>query len=214
MLLGRLGLRFAMLAAALLALVPLPARAAVEITFYTRDLGGEFPHGFVTLEGTPDRGGDRIATNYGFTATTVTPALLFGAVRGRVEAVSAGYVRGSNAHFAVTLTDSEFDGVMAAVERWRTMAQPSYHLKRRNCVHFIADIAAAIGMTAETPRNLMRRPRAFTESLIRANRQWLERPGARILREPGEEREERRRGGRRGDDGDDDDDGDGGDGGA
>jgi hypothetical protein len=210
MLLSRLGMRLALLAAAMLALLPLPAQAAVELTFYTRDLGTQFPHAFVTLVGTPDRGGERIDTNYGFTATAVTPALLFGAVRGRVEAVGDGYVRASDAHFSVTLTDSELDRVMAAAERWRTMDQPSYHLKRRNCVHFIADMAAAIGMTAETPRNLMRRPRAFAESLIRANRQWLAQRGARILREPREgreEREERRRGG--GDAGDEDGDGDG-----
>ena len=196
MLLSRLRMRLALLVAAMFALLPLPAQAAVELTFYTRDLGTQFPHAFVTLVGTPDRGGERIDTNYGFTATAVTPALLWGAVRGRVEAVGDGYVRASDGHFVVTLSDSEFDRVMAAAERWRTMDQPSYHLKRRNCVHFIADMAAAIGMTAETPRNLMRRPRAFAESLIRANRPWLQQRGARILREPREEREERRRGGR------------------
>jgi hypothetical protein len=194
-LLSRLGSRFAALAVALLMLTSFPAQAAVEVTFYTRDLGTQFPHAFVKVEGALDRGGQRIDTNYGFTATAVTPALLFGSVRGRVEAVGDGYVRASDAHFVLTIADSDYDSLIAAVERWRGLPQPAYHLNRRNCVHFIADLAAALGMRAETPRNLMRRPRAFTESLIRANRDWLRQRGARILREPREQREERRRGG-------------------
>jgi hypothetical protein len=196
---GFLGKCAAAMAAALLALVPpAPAQAAVEITFYSREFGSQFPHGFVALVGTLDRGGERIDTNYGFTATHVSPAILFGSVRGKVEAAPAGYVRGSEAHFSLTLSDAEYDRVMEAVTRWREMPQPSYSLNRRNCVHFVADIAAALGMSAEVPRNMTRRPAAFTESLIRNNRDWLTaRPDARILKEPGPERSERRRGDRR-----------------
>jgi hypothetical protein len=171
----------------------LPAAAAVEVTFYSREFGSQFPHGFVTVQGTPDRGGERIDTNYGFTATHVTPALLWGSVRGRVEAVGAGYRRGSEAHFALTLGDAEYDRMMEEVARWRDAAQPSYNLNRRNCVHFIAALAAAIGMRAEVPRNLTRRPESFLETLIRANRDWLAlRPDARILRDPGPPPAERR----------------------
>jgi hypothetical protein len=173
-----------------------PAAAAVEITFYSREFGTQFPHGFVTLKGTLDRGGERIDTNYGFTATHVSPSILFGSVRGVVEAVNPGYVRDSEAHFALTLSDAEYDRVMETVVRWRDLRQPSYSLKRRNCVHFVADIAATLGMQAEVPRNLTRRPTSFTESLIRTNRAWLAaRADARILQEPGPERRERRRGG-------------------
>lgn len=191
-----LRLRLAALAAALLLLIGAPASAAVEITFYSKEFGSQFPHGFVTLVGTPDRGGTRIDANYGFTATHVTPALLFGSVRGKIDSAGGGYIRGSEPHLALTLTDSEFDAVLATVERYRALAQPSYNLNRRNCVHFIADIATALGMTAEVPRRLARRPGAFTASLIRANRAWIEaRPGARIIREPGtEDREPPERG--------------------
>jgi len=188
---ARAWLRSALAAFAVFFLIALnaPAFAAVEITFYSREFGSQFPHGFVTLVGTPDRGGDRIDANYGFTATHVSPALLFGSVRGKVDSAGAGYIRSSDAHFAVTLSDAEYDSVIATVERYRTQRQPSYNLNRRNCVHFIADIAAAIGLRAELPRRLTRRPGAFTASLIRANRDWLAaRPAARIIREPGEER--------------------------
>jgi hypothetical protein len=191
LLLRNLGARMAVLAAALLLFLPLPAQAAVELTFYTRDLGTQFPHAFVKLEGVLDRGGERIDTNYGFTATAVSPAILFGSVRGRVEAVGPGYVRSSDAHFTLGLSDSDYDRLMETIARWQGLRQPSYNLNRSNCVHFIAEVAAALGMRAETPRNLMRRPRAFTESLIRANREWLQQHGGRILREPREERDRR-----------------------
>ena len=190
-----LGIRAAALAALLTLLVPAAAQAAVEITFYSREFGTQFPHGFVTLEGTLDRSGERIDANYGFTATHVTPAILFGSVRGEVGPVGEGYVRGSNDHFALTLSDAEYDQVMATVALYRELRQPSYSLNRRNCVHFIADVAASLGMAAELPRNLRRRPGAFSELLIRANRDWiLAHPGGRILREPEEERREGRRG--------------------
>ena len=178
----------AAVAAFFLIAINTPAFAAVEITFYSREFGSQFPHGFVTLVGTPDRGGDRIDTNYGFTATHVSPAILFGSVRGKIDSAGAGYIRSSDAHFALTLTDAEYDSVMATVERYRTQRQPSYNLNRRNCVHFIADVAAAIGMRAELPKRLTRRPGAFAASLIRTNREWLQaRPDARIIREPGAE---------------------------
>ncbi|HEX8191397.1 MAG TPA: hypothetical protein VF552_00710 [Allosphingosinicella sp.] len=187
---------WAVLAAGVLAfLMPAAAPAAVEMTFYSREFGSQFPHGFVVLQGTPDRGGERIDTNYGFTATAVSPAILFGSVRGKVEAVGGGYIRDSEAHLRLTLTDAEYDRVMETVARWRDARQPSYSLSRRNCVHFIADIAAALGMQADVPRHLTRRPTGWTESLIRRNRAWIAaRADARILKEPGPEREERRRG--------------------
>jgi hypothetical protein len=184
--------RAALLAVCIFAL-PAPANAAVEITFYARELGSQFPHGFVTLEGTPDRGGERISTNYGFTATHVSPAILFGSVRGVVEPSGEGYVRGSEPHFSLMLSDSEYDSVMATVARYAALSQPSYSLNRRNCVHFIADVAAALGMTAEVPRNLSRRPKSFLELVIRTNRAWLDQRQARILREPPTPRRERRR---------------------
>jgi hypothetical protein len=182
----------AALIAAVALLAPGHASAAVEITFYAREMGSQFPHGFVVLAGTLDRTGERIDVNYGFTATHVSPTILFGSVRGEVEPLEPGYVRGSEPHFRMTLSDAEYDQVVATVTRYGELRQPSYNLNRRNCVHFIADVATALGMQAELPRNLTRRPRSFTELLIRSNREWLDRRGATILREPPPERPARR----------------------
>ena len=62
-----------------------PAHAAVEIAFYSRELGGNnFPHAFVRLLGTVDSTGEQVDTSYGFTARAVSPAILFGSVPGAV----------------------------------------------------------------------------------------------------------------------------------
>jgi hypothetical protein len=169
----RLTRLIAVLAAALLALAAAPAWAAVSITFYSKELGASFPHAFVILEGTPDRGGARIEEDYGFTAKTLSPAILWGKVAGEVISDhSAGYVKGSDRHFTIALTDAEYDKVMAAIGRWRSAKQPSYDLDRHNCVHFVAELAAAVGMTVDTTK-LMKKPRSFLETLTARNRAWL-----------------------------------------
>lgn len=170
------------LIAALLALAPGPCLAAVEITFYSKEFGASFPHNFVTLVGTPDRGGERIDVNYGFTATHVTPAVLMGSVKGEVMSADAKYVAKSDPHFTLTLSDAEYDRVVAEIEEWRQLPQPSYNLNKKNCVFFVADLAAALGMKVETPAKLMKKPRSFLESVVAANRAWLATRGAALAR--------------------------------
>jgi len=172
----------AKLAVFLLLIGPTPALAAVEITFLSKEFGASFPHAYVALEGMLDRTGERISANYGFTATHVSPAVLMGSVKGEVMSVDADYMSRSDRHFSVTLSDAEYDQVMATVERWRMLKQPSYNLNRQNCVYFVAHVAAALGMTAETPRALMKKPRSYLEMLTRANQTWLAARDARLLR--------------------------------
>lgn len=181
----RLPRLFACLAAVLLALIAAPATAGVQITFYSHELGSSFPHAFIVVEGVPDRGGARIDEDYGFTAKSISPAILMGAVKGEVVTDNKpGYTRSSNRHFTLTVSDAEYDRAMAVVERWRTRAQPSYDLGSRNCIHFVAEIAAIIGMRAETPRRLMRKPRSYLDFLTEANRSWLQGRSAVFHRPP------------------------------
>lgn len=160
-----------------------PASAAVEITFLSKEFGASFPHAYVALDGTLDRTGERISANYGFTATHVSPAILMGSVKGEIMSVDPDYMSKSDRHFSISLDDQDYDVVMAVVERWRTMKQPSYNLNRQNCVFFVADVAAALGMQADTPKALMKKPRSYLEMLARANHPWLAARGARLLRE-------------------------------
>ena len=184
-----LPLRFVAFVAALLAaLAAAPAFAAVEITFYSKELGDSFPHAFVTLSGTPDRGGDRIEEDFGFTAKAVTPALLFGRVGGQVISDhSERYIKSSDRHFTLALTDEEFDAVVAAVQRWRAHKQPSYDLGKQNCVHFVAEVAAAAGLDPQVRKGLMKKPRSFLEQLTLLNAERLRARGAVVHRLPEEE---------------------------
>lgn len=161
-----------MLAAAA-ALAPMPAAAAVEIAFYSKEAGSRFPHAFITLEGTLDRSGERVDSNYGFSATAVTPAVLMGAVKGKLYSESDSYIRSSNSHFNLVLSDEEYDRVMARVATWNVLKQPSYDLNRQNCVFFVADIAKLLGMKTDTTQ-LMKKPGSFLSALTQANRSWLQ----------------------------------------
>jgi hypothetical protein len=138
------------------------ATAAVEVAFYSRELGGNnFPHAFVALRGTVDSTGEAVDTTYGFTAKAVTPALLFGSVSGEVVVEREGQIARSDRQFSITLSDEGYAALMAVVERWRSAPQPSYNLNRRNCVHFVADLAEAAGLRVERVERLMKRPRSF-----------------------------------------------------
>ena len=59
-----------------------PARADVVVSFYSHDFGDRFPHAFIVMTGTLDATGEVVDVNYGFTATSVSPAILFGSVKG------------------------------------------------------------------------------------------------------------------------------------
>jgi hypothetical protein len=161
------------LVACLLAVVAGPAFAAVEIRFYSKELGTSFPHAFVELEGTDERTGKRYDDNYGFTAKAISPAILMGSVTGEVMSVDRGYIKSSHKHFSFTLSPAELDRVLATIDKWRQLKQPSYNLNRQNCVFFVADVAASLGMRADTPKALMKKPTSYSESLVTANRDWL-----------------------------------------
>lgn len=148
-----------------------PAFAAVEISFYSRELGTNFPHAFVGLKGTVDATGERVDTSLGFTAQSVTPALLFGAVRGEVVVEGEQQIARSTRQFTVMLTDEQYQTVMRVVEEWRNAPQPSYRLRQHSCVHFVSAIAAAIGLRVDNAQRLMNRPRSFLERVKELNPQ-------------------------------------------
>lgn len=150
-----------------------PAFAAVEISFYSRELGTNFPHAFVGLKGTVDTTGEQVDTSLGFTAHSVTPALLFGAVRGEVVVEGEEQIRRSTRQFTVTLTDEQYRAVMRLVEEWRNAPQPSYRLRQHSCVHFVSAIAATVGLQVDNSQRLMNRPRSFLLRVLELNPQLM-----------------------------------------
>ena len=152
------------------------AAAAVDIHFHSKDFGASFPHAFVKFTGTVDATGERVDTNYGFTAVRASPAVLAGPVRGKIQTVEPGYVAHSDRHFTLRLTDEQYRMVLARIDAWRNFPQPSYRLNSRNCVHFVADIASALGLQVAPAPNLMKKPRSFLQKVTRDNQaliaQW------------------------------------------
>ena len=159
------------------------ATAAVEIAFYSRELGGNnFPHAFVSLRGTVDSTGERVDTSYGFTARAVTPAILLGSVAGEVVVEGPRQIARSDRQFALTLTDDQYRAVMAVVAEWRNRRQPSYNLNRRNCVHFVAELARTVGLRVENAERLMKRPRSFLQHVRSLNPRLAQQPAVAAAR--------------------------------
>jgi hypothetical protein len=149
----------------------LPAQAAVTITFWSHEFGNSFPHAFFSLRGVPDAGGAPVDANYGFTAKAVSPAILFGAVPGRVEPSKSAYVDSSDAQFSVVLTDAQYTQVLALVAAWdEKTGDATYRLNTRNCVHFVKEAARVAGLTGLDFPKLMKKPRSYLLAVQAANK--------------------------------------------
>jgi hypothetical protein len=165
-----IGRSLATLVALLLALAAGPAQAAVTMTFWSRDFGNYFPHAFFQLRGTLDAGGAPVDASYGFTARSVTPALLFGNVAGRIERPKLSYMEGSKVRFAVTLSDEHYAAVLALVRAWdATTGDSTYNLGKRNCVTFVREAARRAGLATVDFPKLMKKPTSFLRAVAATN---------------------------------------------
>jgi len=166
-----MALRGKILVLLVLLLWPVAAPAKVTLTFYSRELGVYFPHAFVRVTGATDAEPDKqIDTNYGFTAKAVTPAILLGRVSGEMKPANPTYVSRSDSHFSMVLTDEQYAQVLAVVNKWEDLPQPSYDLHHANCVFFVGDVARALGLKVDDSQpKLMSRPRSYIINLIRLN---------------------------------------------
>ncbi len=148
----------------------LPAQAAVTITFWSHELGNSFPHAFFTLRGIPDAGGAPVDTNAGFTAKSVSPALLMGPVAGKLDIARPGYVAGSDAQFSVVMSDAQYVAVLRLVEAWSEGKPESvYRLSDHNCVTFVKEAARIVGLTGLDQPRLMKKPRSYLKAVVAAN---------------------------------------------
>ena len=86
-------------------------------------------------------------------------------VAGEVIDERPAQVARSVRQFDLALTDDQYRAVMGVVQEWRDRPQPSYNLNRRNCIHFVAALAAAVGLTVDYPRQLMKRPRSYLQHI-------------------------------------------------
>ncbi len=162
--------RFLLLLICLLLFSPATqAHAEVTATFYSHDFGDHFPHGFVKLKGTVDSTGEAVDTNFGFTAVSVSPAILMGSVKGMIETKDAKYIASSNPHFTLRLSDTEYAKLIAFVEEWRNLPGKSYSLNKRNCVHFVMEAAALLGLNVNRQSKFFKKPKSFILETMQLN---------------------------------------------
>jgi hypothetical protein len=156
------------------------ANAAVDISFYSKDMASSFPHAYVRLTGTVEQTGQAIDENYGFTPVSVGPGILFGSVRGMIESADQQYIARSDRHFSLRLTDEQYRKVVAIIDKWRNAPQPSYRLNGRNCVTFVADIAATLGLSAPVIPKLMKKPKSYLNEITQLNAAVIAHWGERL----------------------------------
>lgn len=159
-------LRLPILAAALL--FALPAQAEVQVTFYSHEFGSSFPHAFFKVKGTLDNG-QTVDNSYGFTAINVSPAILWGSVKGIVKAPSPSYIAKSDEQFTVLASDAEYRKLMAHVTKWKNIQQKSYNLNKRNCVHFVEDAIKLLGYKTNPKTKYRKKPTSFMKEIMALN---------------------------------------------
>jgi len=165
-----------LLAAGTLLALASAATADVTLTFYshhfgTYGLGVTFPHAYVRLSGTTKADAKPVNSNFGFTAETISPSIMWEPVEGYVISMPDDYMAMSQPHLSLPISDEQYRSVLAIVDRWRKYPQPSYNLDSKNCVTFVRDIAIALRLPASTDDKFIRDPRGFLEDLqLRASK--------------------------------------------
>jgi hypothetical protein len=168
-----------LLLALLVTVLPLPAAAHVLLSFHSFNgsmFGGRFPHTFIVLEGTLDGTGQQVNENYGYTARTVSPAVLSGPVRHAIMVEKAKYIVSTNRHFSVPISDETYHRIEAEVAAWRDAPGKAYELDHHNCIHFVGRMAELAGLRVDYPQALIRKPKAWLNHIAVLNPQLGAKP--------------------------------------
>jgi hypothetical protein len=163
----------------LAALLPLPVAAQVLLSFHSFNgsmLGGRFPHTFIVMQGTLEATGAAVNENYGYTAKSVSPAVLSGPVHHAIMVEKAKYITTTNRHFAVPISDATYRRIVAEVGKWRDEPGKAYKLDTHNCIHFVGRMAEIAGLTVDYPKALIRKPKAWLNHVTDLNPQLGAKP--------------------------------------
>ncbi|NMW32361.1 hypothetical protein HKD42_09840 [Altererythrobacter sp. RZ02] len=163
---------FSLIAALLVSGWSLPAAAEVTMSFHSFNgsvLFGRYPHTFVVLKGTMQGSGAAVDENYGFTAKKVSTAILSGPVEHDIMVEDQKYIKKTNRHFSVTLTDAQVERVRATMRAWRDQPGKYYDLDTRNCIHFVGAMAKIAGLKVDYPKKMLRRPKKWLNHIAALN---------------------------------------------
>jgi len=157
-----------------------PAQAEVKVHFHSFNgsVFGRYPHAFVVFEGRLDATGQSIDENFGFSAKVAGPSVLMGPVEHGIYTEKPRYIRTTNRHFTLTVSDATYHRMRAEVIAWRDAPGRYYDLDTRNCIHFVGRIAELGGLMVDYPRDMLRKPKAWLNHVATLNPQ-LE---ARVIR--------------------------------
>jgi hypothetical protein len=165
--------RFVSLFLTLAALCWSPAAfAEVTVSFHSFNgsvMFGRYPHTFVVLEGTLEADGTPIDENYGFSAKRVSPAILRGPVEHTILIEKAKWLKKTNRHFTVSITDAKYREIKALMQAWRDAPGRYYDLDTRNCIHFVGAIGRLVGLSVNYPENMLRRPKKWLNHITARN---------------------------------------------
>jgi hypothetical protein len=153
---------------------PTHAFAAVEMSFHSFNgsvLFGRYPHTFIVLAGELDETGEAVNENYGFTAKNVSPAILNGPVYHDILIEKPKYLKKTNRHFTVTISDEQYRTIVAEMQAWRDAPGKYYDLDTRNCIHFVGRMAEIIGLQVDYPEKMLRRPKKWLNYIVGLNPQ-------------------------------------------
>lgn len=149
------------------------AMAAVEIHFHSFNgsVFGRYPHTFIVLDGTLEADGRVVKENYGFSAQSSTAAILSGWTSHMVYVEKDKYVRKTNRHFSLPLSDEQYYRVVAEMRAWKNEPGKRYSLDERNCIHFVGRMASLLGLRVEYPEKMLRRPKRWLNHITTLNPQ-------------------------------------------
>jgi hypothetical protein len=169
--------RLLLVAAALMASAA-PAQAEVKVSFhsFSGSFLGRYPHAFVVFDGTLDGTGERINENYGFSAKSAGPSVLMGPVEHGIYTEKERYIRTTNRHFTITVSDATYRRMKQEVIAWRDAPGKYYDLDTRNCIHFVGRIAELGGLRVDYPSDMLRKPKAWLNHITQLNPQLGARP--------------------------------------
>lgn len=147
------------------------AMAAVEIHFHSFNgsVFGRYPHTFIVLDGTLEANGRVIQENYGFSAQSSTAAILSGWAAHMVYVEKDEYIRKTNRHFSLKLSDEQYFRIIAEVRKWKNEPGKRYSLGTRNCIHFVGEMAKILGLKVEYPGDMLRRPKKWLNHVTTLN---------------------------------------------
>ena len=145
--------------------------AAVEIHFHSFNgsFFGRYPHAFIVLEGTLETDGRKVKENYGFSAKSSTAAFTQDWAEHAVYVEPDKYIRKTNRHFTVTLTDAQYWRIIREVRKWQSEPGERYSLDSRNCIHFVGEMAKILDLRVQYPSNMLRSPRKWLNHITTLN---------------------------------------------